>query len=664
MTRSPTLQYLLRVAFSGAHGVLPRKSLADERRRPRCRLVRAFALAVRPGLAAVLALAFASLIAAQNPAAPQADWPTYGGSFSQQRFSLLQQVTTSNAAKLRVAWTFAVPGAGTLDASLQTTPLVIRGSEAGRPDVDALMLLTSPKGRVLALDGASGKLVWEAEPVLRTPLNLCCSMSNRGVAYGRVVTQGAIEPRVYVATLDARLWAFSATSGIVATSFSDGAGPAGSVTVADNARGSSLTMAPLFISRDNIPPGGATEGKDIVVVGIAGGEFETRGFVTAYNAFTGEQLWRFFTIPEPGEFGSETWPHDVTGPFADPYLRGGGSVWMTPAYDPVNGRLFFSVANPAPNLDGTHRAGDNLFTDSVVALDVRTGRRVWHYQQVHHDLWDYDPASPPLLVEVEGVPAVAEASKTGFFYVLDRESGLPIFPCPETRVPPSDVVAVDGSPEVTSPTQPVCDAGLQFVPLKRPGEPVPDTSRGAKVRPIFTPPTTRLRAVAPGVFGGSEWSPVAYHPGLGLAFIEGVIAPMRFFPLPEVLPHPGSYTLGGLPIPVLRQIGGTLTAIDVNTGKRRWQKQTPWPLVGGTLVTAGGVLFYGEGYPLAGSFVALDASTGLEIFRYWTRGGVNSAPMTYETQGRQFVTVTAGGASHYLSRVDNQVITFVLQDRP
>lgn len=317
---------------------------------------------------------------------PRQDWPTYGGSFSHQRFSQLRQVTTENVARLRVAWTFPVPEAGVFDNSLQTTPLV-RGRDAGLPAFDAVMLVTTPMGRVLALDAAMGRMLWEFAPSLRTPLRLCCSKANRGAAFGRVARSTlGYEPRVYVATLDARLWALSASTGEVARSFGDGVGPAGSVTVGDNRAGFSLTMAPLFIPRADVPLDGATRGKDLVIVGISGGEYESRGFVTAYDAITGDIVWRFFTIPAPDEFGSDTWPASPTGPFADPFRRGGGAVWMTPAYDHATGRLFVAVGNPAPNLDGTHRAGNNLFTDSIVALDVRTGERVWHFQQVHHDL--------------------------------------------------------------------------------------------------------------------------------------------------------------------------------------------------------------------------------------------------------------------------------------
>jgi alcohol dehydrogenase (cytochrome c) len=591
---------------------------------------------------------------------PRADWPTYGGNYGQQRYSRLEQVTTRNAGRLKVAWTFAVPDAGADDASLQVTPLVVRGRDAGLPAVDAVMLVTSPLGRVIALDAGLGQKLWEFVPPLREPLKSCCSKANRGAAFGSVATGGdAIQPRVYVTTLDARLWSLSATTGQPAAGFGDGAGPAGSVSVADNTLGYSLTMAPLFVPREDIPGGKGPHGHDLVIVGTSGADFETRGFVAAYDALTGELVWRFFTVPAPGDFGGDTWPV-LKGRFADPYLRGGGPAWMTPAYDAASGRLFVAVGNPAPNLDGTHRTGNNLFTDSIVALDVRTGAHVWHYQQVHHDLWDYDPASPPLLFDAAGRPAVGEAGKTGFFYILDRETGVPIFPCLETPVPPSDVVAPDGSPEVASATQPVCEPGLQFVPLLRPGDVPRDPGSAAPIQPIFTPPAKGGTRVQPAVFGGAEWSPVASHPGLGLVFIAGLVQPANYLAAPERKPKPGQFRFGGIPIPELVHVSGTLTAIDVNAGTVRWQNQTARPLVGGSLATAGGLVFYGEGTPVGGAFVALDASTGGELFRYKTRGGVNAPPITFLANGKQLVAVGAGGHLHYLSHPDNLLIAFGL----
>jgi quinohemoprotein ethanol dehydrogenase len=524
------------------------------------------------------------------------------------------------------------------------------------------MFVTSPRNRVLALDAATGAQLWAFAAPLRSPLKLCCGSSNRGVAFGKVeVSPSMVEPRVYLATLDARLWTLDAATGGPSANFGDGVGPLGSVTVADNTAGFSLTMAPLFIPKADIPSGGVTDGRDVVIVGISGGEFESRGFVTAYDALTGDILWRFFTIPAPGEFGSETWlTIPPPSPFADPFLRGGGAVWMTPAYDAAMGRHFIAVANPSPSLDGTHRPGDNLFTNSVVALDLRTGERLWHFQEVHHDLWDYDAASPPILFELHGTPAVGQAGKTGVFYILDRESGVPLFPCPETPVPASAVVAPDGMLEQTAPSQPLCGPGQQFVPFARPAEHAEGFSSGPHGAPIFTPPTRRGEVVEPGTHGGSEWSPVALHANLGLAFVSGLVEPTWFVAIPETVSTPGQLTFGGLPLPLLRGRAGTLTAIDVQSATRRWQKSTPSPLVGGALATAGGLVFYGEGTPTGGAVVALQVATGRERFRFRTTGGVNAAPITFVAHGKQLVTVAAGGNVLALSRADNLLLTFEL----
>lgn len=607
----------------------------------------------------------ASRASAEHRDAPDRDWPTYGGDSANRRFSRLDQITTDNVRHLRVKWTFSVPDAGRVDNSLETTPLVLRGREVGLPERDAVMFVTSPTNRVFALDASNGELIWEARVPLREPLRLCCSRANRGVAYGEIrVSRGKREPRLYIAALDARLWAIEARTGRFVEEFTDGVGPPGSVTIADNEAGFSSTMAPLFIERAHVQAGGRGRPRDVVVVGISGGEFETRGFVTAYDARTGDRLWRFFTVPAPGEPGSETWPVlPSSDPFKNPFLRGGGSVWMTPAYDPSTGRLFLSVGNPSPNLDGTHRAGDNLFTNSVLALDLATGRRVWHYQEVHHDLWDYDPSSAPVLFDVDGTPAVGQAGKTGLFYILDRETGRPLFPCPETPVPASQVVAPDGTGEATSETQPLCGPGQQFVPFLRPGEAPRLSPSGGVVHPIFTPPSRDGVAVEPGLFGGSNWSPVAFHPELGLVFVSGIVQPGRYFAFPSRRPRPGRLSFGGLPLPKYREGTGTFTAIDVRTGTIRWQRKARRPLVGGALATAGGLVFYGEGKRLGGAFVARDAATGARRFFSRTRGGVNAAPITFLADGRQLVTVAAGGHLHYLNRLDDLIVTFGLPEK-
>jgi len=287
--------------------------------------------------------------------APTADnWPTYGGNLYNQRYSALDRITTGNVRGLKAAWSYHT---GTFSAatSFQSSPVV----------VDGVLYLTGPHSHVAALDARTGKELWQYVPHYDdlTKFPLCCGQVNRGVAVGG--------GKVFVAQLDAKLTALDQKTG----------GVLWSIPVGDPRQGYSETAAPLY-----------HDGR--VYIGVAGGEYEVHGYVSAYAAATGTMLWRFYTVPKPGEFGSATWPAG-----SSIWKHGGGGVWMTPVLDPELGLLYILVGNPSPDLDGAVRAGDNLFTDSIVALDMRTGQRRWHFQQVHHDIWDYDPASPTMLFD-------------------------------------------------------------------------------------------------------------------------------------------------------------------------------------------------------------------------------------------------------------------------
>src|SRR5438067_1011239 len=321
------------------------------------------------------------------------EWLTYGGNFFNQRYSSLNQVTTSNVAQLKGAWTYHT-GSSSDATSFESSPIVSGG----------VMYLTGPQSQVYALDAKSGGELWKYVPDYSGTriagiagagaLPLCCGQVNRGVALG--------DGRVYVAQLDAKITALDAKTGAVAWSVADD----------DPRAGYSETMAPLFVN-------------GMLVVGISGAEYEIRGHVTAYDAASGTQMWRFNTIPGPGDPGYETWPQGT-----DIWQFGGGSMWQTPALDPDLGLLYVAVGNPSPDLDGTVRAGDNLYTESIVALDVKTGQHKWHYQEVHHDIWDYDSISPNVLfdVQVNGktVKGLGQAGTTGWVYLHARTNGQPI----------------------------------------------------------------------------------------------------------------------------------------------------------------------------------------------------------------------------------------------
>jgi alcohol dehydrogenase (cytochrome c) len=536
-----------------------------------------------------------ALVKAQTPtagpaAAPAADpagaeWTTYGGNLYNQRYSSLDQINTDTVKNLKGAWVYHTNLYNT-GTSFESSPIV----------VDGVMYLTGPQSQVFALDARTGQEKWKYTPnidVLGLPL--CCGQVNRGVAIG--------DGNVYVGQVDAKLTALNKETGEVVWS----------VQVDDPRAGYSETMAPVYYD-------------GIVYIGISGAEYEIRGHVTAYDARTGDQVWRFYTIPGPGEFGHETWPQDN-----EMWKYGGGSMWQAPAIDPDLGMLYIQVGNPSPDLDGTMRAGDNLFTESVVALDLKTGERKWHFQEIHHDIWDYDTVSPNVLFDVEmdgkSVKGLGQAGKTGWVYLLNRETGEPLLPIEEKPVPQM-------AEQHTSPTQPF-PSGDAFVPLECP-EQVGNYPMGG----IFTPFGSEPVLICPGANGGSEWSAASYSPQTEMMYVCGIHQPQIWTFKPDKL-EPGTLRLGSAFItPPGGKTWGTFTAMDVKTNTIGWQKQLDQMCIGGSLATAGGLVFAGEGN---GNFDAYDAKTGDLLWQFQTGAGVNATPITYEIDGTQYVAVASGG---------------------
>jgi quinohemoprotein ethanol dehydrogenase len=601
---------------------------------------------------------------------PKEEWPTFGGDYAQTRFSQLPKINKGNVHRLERKWEFHT-GLSPNDFvyTFSPVPLVV-GRVMYLADPGNWL---SPFQTAFALDAKTGAKIWDRPlplgdiPEGRGQTNI---RNTRGVAYGN--------GRVYVPTQDAILWALDAQSGELVDSFGD----MGRVVVGDVAAGFYLTSPPVFVPKHLVPDGGPASGHNLLLIGIAGGENGTRGFMSAYDPDTGELLWRFFTVPEPHEFGGDTWPTITSGAFANPFTRGGANPWMPPAYDSELGLVIFGTGNAGPNFDGTHRAGSNLFAASVVAVDVRNGQRVWNFQEVHHDLWDYDQSAPPVLFDVKHngklVKAVGAAGKTGWFYIFDRKTGQPLIPCPEQAVPTATTVPG----EQPWPTQPFCESD-PFVPQG--GRTLPS---GEYIAPIFTPPqlpsTPEVlgpflfptlvpplpmvpvynQRVEPGVIGGSDWGPTSFNPSLGLAFIGGNVAPMRFTAAPQVVPTPGVSSTGGwwsFTTDDLAESTGTLTAMDVATGKIRWQVQTEEIAYPGSCATAGNLVFTGElddnpANPLVplSYFSAYDAQTGERLFRFRIPNDVPIvAPcVTYAIDGDQYVAVSAGGAIGNLSKGD------------
>ena len=516
------------------------------------------------------------------------DWPTHGGNLANQRFSPLDQVDAANVAGLVPVWIHSTG----IEGAMETTPLVVGNT----------MYLTTARGRVLALNAATGEELWRHEPELG-PVTLCCGPSNGGVSvYGNMV---------YVASLDAKLKALDARTGELAWE----------AQLADPTAGYSATMAPV-----------AVNGR--VYVGVAGERYGIRGFLAAFGAGSGEEIWRWHTIPSPDEGG---WWGDwaETDPFGTPLQRdltaersdsaatsgswnvGGGGIATTPAYDRATDRLYVNVEGPAPLAGGGVRPGDNLYTGSIVALDARTGQRVWHAQYLPHDVWGLSGGSPPFLFDRGGERYVGFAGRTGWVYVFDADNGQPILR--------SD----------------------NFVPQQA----------------LFQQPAGEGAVrVAPGANGGNAGTGVAYDPNTGVAFVGGVHQPMVYTSRSEPY-RQGRLWLGGdVRMAPGEEQWGTISAIDLGSGEITWQKRTPSPIHSSALATGGGLVFVGQG---RGSVDAFDARSGQLLWQFGTGAGVHGGPITYSVGGVQYIAVPAGGSFHFGTSAGDDVIAFALaSERP
>ncbi len=480
-----------------------------------------------------------------NAANENSNWVVNGRNYDNTRFSPLDQINTGNVKELKPV---AIAQTG-YTASFETTPLVVNG----------VMYATTPmvnkKQALIALDATTGQTLWKYV-YTNGFTQICCGPVNRGAAAG--------DGRVFLLTIDDHLVAVNARTGKQEWS----------TEVANSQAGYSETMAPTYYHH-------------MVIIGSAGGEWPIEGFIAAYNADTGKQIWRFHTTSDHSTWSGDSWKY------------GGGTVWTTPAIDTKRGLLIFSTGNPNPDLNGSVRLGDNKYTDSIIALDIKTGKLKWYYQEVPHDVWDLDAVSPVILFDAmdhgKMVPAAGEAGKTAFYYVVNRETGK----------------------------------------LIRMSEPFDEQKY------LFTQPTTKGIQMLPGANGGSEWSPPAYSPLTKYVYVLGMNQLMTYTKEDNSPPIPGQIRLGSTFKNVKGGIqNGTFTAIDVNTGVIAWNRTLPQPMMGGALVTAGNLAFTGEG---DGWFDAFDAKTGQKLWRYNLGAGVNAPPITYSVDGTQYVAVAAGG---------------------
>jgi alcohol dehydrogenase (cytochrome c) len=514
-----------------------------------------------------------------------ADWLHTNGGYDQTRFYLGSQINTNNVSKLAPVFTFQTE----VRESMETAPIV----------VDGIMYLTTSFNHVHAIDAVTGKQFWHYKHKMGPITTFCCGPNNRGVAI-----EGG---KLFMGTLDAKILALDAKTGKLLWE----------TEIADPEKGYSETMAPTVI-----------DGK--VLIGTNGGEYGVRGFVKAFDSATGKLIWTFYTIPEKGHEG--VWAeNDATGrnmkrdiaaekaAFARDssfYQTLGGGVWMNPAVDLKTRTIFFVAGNPSPDLYGAERPGDNLYTNSMVAVNLDTGAYKWHSQYIAHDVWDLDAVSPPILLDVKDkngkmIPAVMHGGKTGHIYIHNRENGEMIR-FSEAMIPQEN---------------------------------------------MWTLPTATGARMLPGANGGVEWSPMAFNPNTRLAYALNLHQPMTYHV--EAAKYPGGKLWLGGAFKVIEgeKQWGRVAAVNVDTGKMAWKFDTEEPLIGGALATAGDLVFYGEGN---GLFRALHAKTGKLLWEYNCGAGANAMPVSYMVSGRQYVAMACGGNTQLDFKRGNSLFVFAL----
>jgi alcohol dehydrogenase (cytochrome c) len=489
------------------------------------------------------------------------NWLTYYGAYNGQRYSPLDQINTENVRRIGPAWVFQagttglIAGASTY--SFEAAPIV----------VDGVMFLSGWDGWVWALDAKTGVEIWRYKHAVPFDVSLCCGNVNRGVA----VAQG----KVFFVTANARVLALDATTGKRVWDR----------TYGDVRAAESATVAPLVV-------------KNLVIVGSSGGEFGVRGHLDAFDLDTGEHQWRCYTVPKPGEPGSETWPAD-----GEAWARGGANCWISGTFDPETNLLYVGTGNPAPDFDGSVREGDNLFTDSVIAVDVDSGQIRWHYQCTPHDVWDYDSIAECILFEQDGRKLLGHFDKNGYFFVLDRTNGARVRITPFVDRITWGAITRDG--QVTAKVYP-----------DKEGEPV---------------------HFYPGPAGAKEWTHAAYSPKSGLFYVPvqdtGATATRRHREFKESIPYWGA----GVQVDI-EDMGGSISAFDAD-GEEKWRWRNELPMCASVLATGGDLVFAGEP---SGEFNALDARTGELLWQFQCGSGHHSNPTTYMVDGRQYIAVPVG----------------------
>ncbi len=575
----------------------------------------------------------------------QQNWRSWSGSNDGNRFSPLTQVNKANVKQLKVAWEYK---SGDADArgrtAIQCTPII----------VDGVLYATTPTLDAIALDAATGKELWRFAP---PPSRL------RGVNRGVMYWEEKGEKRIFYAAA-AQLFALDAKTGKAIPSF------------AANGR--------LDLSKDldRDPPGafnGATSPgviyKDLLIIGSSVGEgprMAAPGHIRAYDVRTGKRRWIFHTIPHPGEFGYETWPKDAWK------TSGGTNNWGGMSLDETKGIVYVSLGSPSFDYYGADRVGDNLFGNSIVALNANTGQRIWHYQTVHHDIWDMDLPVNANLIQWRGKPAVAQITKQGYVFVLDRETGQPLLPVEERPFPASTIPG-----EVTAKTQPIPVKPPPFSPQRfEPSDITPEVkahftemSKDWINQGMYIPASRQGTVMLPGTVGGGLWGGAAADPAKGILYVNSQNLPsiMQIVDAPAGSPYP--YQIGGYRKlrdekgnPAVKPPWGQLTAIDLNKGEFLWQKvlgkndttekEVGTENFGGPILTAGGLLFIGA--TRDEMFRAFDASTGAILWETKLPAGGYATPATYSLNGKQYIVIACGGGARLTTKSGDSYVAFAL----
>ena len=503
-----------------------------------------------------------------NAADEPENWLMYSGTLDSQHFSGLDQIHNRNVGELELKWAYQIPQ---LDRA-ETVPLV----------VDGVMFITEAPSNVVAVDAATGRQYWRYNHELPDDLRICCGRNNRGVAI--------LGETLYMSTLDARLVAIDARTGNLVWN----------TEVADYRSGYSKTAAPLIV-------------KDKVVTGIAGGEFGIRGFIDSYDATTGDLDWRADTIPGPDHPDNQTWA-------GESWRTGGSASWITGAYDPDLDLVYWGTGNPGPDWNGDVRMGDNLYSDSAMALNMETGGLEWYFQFTPHDVHDWDAIQVPILADLQidgGIRKVMMwANRNAFYYTLDRETGEFLVGEPFARQTWAERLDTTGRP------------------IRRPN----------------TSPSVEGTVVSPPVGGGTNWFSPSFSPRTELFYVMAFDSEAEYYIRDDTYEEGRTFTGGGSQSTgPMDHSTSAVRAIDPKTGARRWEYQVQPRSTAGVLSTAGDLVFSGS---VDGYFYALDAISGRELWHIAVGGRVHAAPMSFAVDGTQYVTIAAG----------NVVYTFGLRD--